>query len=113
MRLLSSSATHGVTSIAVILVCSLVLAACGESDSGSREGKADNSPREVESGGYPGVEVPDVTGEDGDVAVSDIEAEGLTASLEDQDGTQRDEGDGCTVEAQIRSGATRPLRETT
>jgi hypothetical protein len=46
------------------------------------------------------IEVPDVVGEDGAFAVSDLEGSGFTAALVDQAGDYRDDGSGCTVEDQ-------------
>lgn len=81
------------------LLCVLGLAACSSPDGGSTDqsGVLEDEPTA-------NLEVPDVTGEDGADAVSEVENVGLTASFEDGDGLSRDDGAGCTVEEQVPAG---------
>lgn len=87
----------------------LALGACG-SDS------TDSPPQDEPAGEEPGqfetpeeeehfVEVPDVTGMDGQEAVDEIEAEGLTASHDELDPAE------CTVEDQDETGEVEPDTE--
>jgi hypothetical protein len=78
------------------LVLLVMVAGCASSSDSVAPEEAAQSGDEIE--------VPDVTGDDGADSASEIENLGLTAGLEDQDGTTRDDGSGCTVEDQDPAG---------
>lgn len=86
------------TTTTLAVVCVLGFAACGSSTGDSAP------PEDVDQDSAGEIEVPDVTGEDGADAVSEIEYVGLTTSSEDQDGLSRDDGSGCTVQDQQPGG---------
>ena len=67
--------------------------------------KQPRRPAPVQDSGTQLVEVPDVTGMDGQDAVDAIEAEGLTASYD------QDDPAGCTVEDQDETGRVEPDTE--
>jgi hypothetical protein len=67
----------------VVVLLAICLAGCEPTaDSSTGASRADNSDH-VATDEASGIEVPDVTGEDGDDAISTIETEGLTTTLAD------------------------------
>lgn len=83
-------------------LCAACLAACGTS--ATDDTPAQDAPSADQFVEPTGIEVPDVVGEDGAFAVSDLESAGFTATVVDQVGDYRDDGSGCTVENQASSG---------
>jgi hypothetical protein len=90
-------AHHGLV-LGVVGLLAVCLSACGSS--ATDDVPAQDAPSADEVAEPPGIEVPDVVGEDGAFAVSDLESAGFTAAVVDQVGDYRDDGSGCTVEDQ-------------
>src|SRR4051794_81049 len=91
------SPARRLAALCCLLLVAAVAAGCGEATSSRRDGR----DVAVAVSGQEPIIVPDVGGEDGDQAISEIQDASLTAAAEGEDGSSDPaDGAGCTVTEQ-------------